>query len=182
MLKINAMSPRHVVTAVALTLVMGCDQSRPNASVDSASQVSRANDQPSGVGAPSSRVESAPSKQASADEQKKTAAESKITHLDGAGAVKLLAEKEGVQVLDVRTSGEFASGYIKGAKLQDISQPSFREEVAALDRSRPYLIYCASGMRSRRALSIMKSLGFVELYHLDGGVGSWVRAGQQLER
>jgi len=80
-------------------------------------------------------------------------------------------------VLDVRTPKEFAQGHLEGAVLVDYRSPGFREEMAGLDRSKTYLVYCRTGNRSDKALGIMRELGFRNYYHLGGGIKRWTEEG-----
>ena len=80
-------------------------------------------------------------------------------------------------VLDVRTPGEFSKGHIEGAVLVDYRSAGFREEMAGLDRTKTYLVYCRTGNRSTRALGIMSDLGFRSYYHLEGGITRWIEEG-----
>lgn len=80
-------------------------------------------------------------------------------------------------VLDVRTPREFAQGHLEGAVLIDYHSPGFREELAGLDRTKSYLVYCRTGNRSSRALGLMEKLGFPHTYHLEGGIRRWLEEG-----
>lgn len=76
-------------------------------------------------------------------------------------------------ILDVRTPGETAGGVISGALELDYRAPGFAEEVAALDKDKTYLVYCASGGRSGKACEMMKEAGFKEVVNLKGGYRAW---------
>ncbi|MEZ4721871.1 MAG: rhodanese-like domain-containing protein [Flavobacteriales bacterium] len=89
-----------------------------------------------------------------------------------------LESMENVQLVDVRTPGEWQSGIIEGAHLIDINGSSFKEDVAKLDRSVPVLVYCRSGGRSSSAASIMADMGFTQVYNLQGGITAWAGSGQ----
>lgn len=91
-----------------------------------------------------------------------------------------LAADSGVTVLDVRTPEEFAEGHLDGAVLVDFSAPTFADEVAELDPSQPYLVYCRSGNRSGQAVAAMQSAGFGQLWDMAGGVTAWSSAGLPL--
>ncbi len=80
-------------------------------------------------------------------------------------------------MLDVRTPEEFASGHLAGAVNLDFYAPSFADDLAALDREAPYLLYCRSGNRSGQAREMMRSLGFAEVHEIAGGINAWVEAG-----
>jgi len=109
------------------------------------------------------------------------AAATNITHVGANAAAKLLADQK-VVVIDVRTPGEFSKGCIAGAKLMDISQPDFEEQVAKLDKRQTYLVHCQSGGRSTRALKTFTKLDFKSVVHLDGGMNAWVKAGQPVQK
>jgi rhodanese-related sulfurtransferase len=90
---------------------------------------------------------------------------------------KLAANKTNV-VLDVRRTVEFTSGHIAGAILIDWNGADFAQKVSALDKSKTYLVYCAVGGRSSRACEKMSSLGFTNIYNLEGGITAWKKAGK----
>jgi len=86
----------------------------------------------------------------------------------------------GVITLDVRTPGEFNEGHIEGALLVDFQSGNFENEIASLDKSKTYAVYCRSGNRSGQAVKVMSDAGFTDLYNLDGGVIDWANAGLPL--
>ncbi len=78
-----------------------------------------------------------------------------------------------VQLLDVRTAGEFSGGYITRALNFDINSPEFNTHINTLDKNKPVFVYCLSGGRSASAASILEQTGFKEIYNLDGGLIKW---------
>jgi len=86
-------------------------------------------------------------------------------------------EPSAIQVIDVRTPAEFNSGHIEHAKNININDAQFVAQIAALDKSKPVLVYCAVGGRSARAANFIKSQGFPAVYDLDGGIGAWNKEG-----
>jgi rhodanese-related sulfurtransferase len=86
----------------------------------------------------------------------------------------------GIITLDVRTPGEFNEGHIEGALLVDFQSGNFENEIASLDKSKTYAVYCRSGSRSGQAVKIMSDAGFTNIYNLDGGVIDWASAGLPL--
>lgn len=101
------------------------------------------------------------------------------SELDAAGFAAALKAPETV-ILDVRTPAEFAEGHLPGAVNIDVQSPDFASQVAALDPTVPYAVYCRSGNRSQVALDLMAQLGITDAYHLGGGVGAWQQAGGEL--
>ena len=63
-------------------------------------------------------------------------------------------------VIDVRTPEEVAGGYLEGALKFDFQGPNFASEIATLDKSQDYVIYCRSGNRAGGAIDFMKQNGF----------------------
>lgn len=101
-------------------------------------------------------------------------------NLDSGEAQALIREHAGDRnfvVLDVRTPGEFAQGHLEGAVLVDYRSPEFRQQVARLDRTKIYLVYCRTGNRSSKAMGIFQELGFRNTYHLERGIKRWVEEG-----
>lgn len=86
----------------------------------------------------------------------------------------------GVITLDVRTPGEFMSGFIQGAQNIDFQSGNFENEIAALDKNATYAVYCRSGNRSGQAVKVMHDAGFHNVYNLNGGVIDWANAGLPL--
>ena len=80
------------------------------------------------------------------------------------------------QILDVRTSDEYAQGHIEGAILADISSELFQEVTAKLDKNKTVYVYCLSGGRSGEAASQLQTLGFKSIVNLSGGILAWQSA------
>jgi len=80
-------------------------------------------------------------------------------------------------LLDVRTRKEFDAERIAGAVIVDYNSPSFRDEMATLDRSKSYLVYCRTGNRTNGAVKVMRELGFPSVFVFPGGITKWKEAG-----
>lgn len=85
---------------------------------------------------------------------------------------KIKNDDNGV-LLDVRTNFEFNEERIPGAKLIDMSAPTFRSEVEKLDKNKNYYLYCRSGNRSYFAGRAMLQMGFNYVAHLETGIIGW---------
>jgi rhodanese-related sulfurtransferase len=85
-------------------------------------------------------------------------------------------------VLDVRTPREFQAGHLAGAINIDWNGSEFAKKAEALDKSKTYLVYCASGNRSAKASDKMSQLEFPKLYNLEGGIRAWQGADKPVER
>ena len=74
-------------------------------------------------------------------------------------------------LVDVRQPDEYRQGHLPGAKL--IPLDDLPEHLEELDPSKPTLVYCAAGVRSRAGASILTRAGFAEAYSMEGGIRSW---------
>ena len=74
--------------------------------------------------------------------------------------------KNGAIILDVRTTGEYQGGHIKGSI--NIPLQSLNSNIARIKKDKPVITCCASGMRSATAKSILQSKGFTDV-HNGGG-------------
>jgi phage shock protein E len=87
--------------------------------------------------------------------------------IDGARAHDLV--KQGALLLDVRTPMEYSRDHIDGAT--NIPLSLLDENMSKLDKSRPIVVYCQSGTRSKVAKSALSSMGFT-VYDL-GAYYNW---------
>jgi len=100
--------------------------------------------------------------------------------VDPARAAELIRDHRadpGFVLLDLRTPPEFAAGHLEGAVNIDYYAPDFGARIAALDRSKTYLVYCRTGNRSGKALPLFDRLGFTSVVHLTDGIVAWQRDG-----
>ncbi|WP_298669870.1 rhodanese-like domain-containing protein [uncultured Methanofollis sp.] len=108
-----------------------------------------------------------------------------VKNVDVGEAYALIADREGdpaFVILDVRTPGEVAAGYIEGAVNINYRNDSFSREISALDRGKTYLVYCRAGNRSARTSEMMVKDGFAEVYNMEGGITAWREAGYPVVR
>lgn len=75
-------------------------------------------------------------------------------------------------LLDVRSKQEFKEGHLNSA----INIPLYELETCCnwklKDKNTIIVIYCKSGIRSKKAIKILKKYGFNNLYNLKGGLDS----------
>src|SRR5688572_25435595 len=119
----------------------------------------------------------------STPEKKENSADApEIVNLDAKGFKESIDATPDAVVLDVRTPGEVEEGAIPGAVNIDYNAPDFSEKISALDKTKPYYVYCMGGVRSSKALDKMKAEGFTRVINLDGGFKSWVNNGYETEK
>jgi rhodanese-related sulfurtransferase len=105
----------------------------------------------------------------------------KVKRVNVAEYDKLRADTNNV-LLDVRSVAEFEKGRIPRAINIDINSNKFAEKVAALDKSKTYLVNCAVGMRSAKACRKMEIMGFKKLYDLEPGFDGWKKERKPIEK
>lgn len=86
------------------------------------------------------------------------------------------------QLLDVRTAAEYQSGHLKNSLQADWNNPEqFKDRTQYLDKSKPILVYCASGVRSGYAAEYLVGLGYKEVLNMQGGLSAWKMSGKSVE-
>ena len=96
-------------------------------------------------------------------------------------AVQLI-NREKATVVDVCGPDEFAAGHVAGAKNVPLGELEAKLPGLVKNKNTPVILVCASGMRSRRAVSIAKKLGYENSHSLTGGMGAWRSASLPVEK
>jgi molybdopterin/thiamine biosynthesis adenylyltransferase/rhodanese-related sulfurtransferase len=78
-------------------------------------------------------------------------------------------------LVDVREPYEFEIVRIPGSVLMPLSQFVDGSAIALLPRDKQIIMHCRSGVRSATSLSIVKSAGFSDATHVEGGVLAWAK-------
>ena len=105
-----------------------------------------------------------------------------IDEVDSAQALDSLRDSErGCVIVDVREREEWDEGHLPGAVHVPRGHLESRIESAAPDKSRPVLVYCASGNRSAFAAKTLEELGYDHVVSLAGGFTDWKRNGNPFE-
>src|SRR5438034_2477041 len=87
---------------------------------------------------------------------------------------ELNERKSSLQVVDVRSPGEWKKGHVPGA--QHIFVPELAKRMAELEPNKPTSVYCGSGYRASIATSILKPQGFTDLWNVPGSWEAWKKA------
>ncbi len=87
---------------------------------------------------------------------------------------ELLAEKEAVALIDVRTPEEYAMGTIDGAA--NIPLDDLRERLDEVPADRDVVVFCAVGLRGYVAARILMGRGFKRVRNLLGGYRTYSEA------
>ena len=94
-----------------------------------------------------------------------------FTDLSPADVHERLKAGGGVQLIDVRSPGEYARGHIRKARLIPLGELAQRSSELKADRD--IILYCQSAARSRRGAKILAGLGYTNVYNMSGGIVRW---------
>ncbi len=104
---------------------------------------------------------------------------SQIDEVDPSAVNELI--DEGVALIDVRETDEFASGHLPGAKHVPRSYLETRIEGVVPDRDAHVILYCASGNRSAYgARTLEQDLGYTNVSSMLGGITLWKDRGYEV--
>jgi len=76
-------------------------------------------------------------------------------------------------IIDVRRPDEYLEGYIDNSLKINFKDESFSSQLNQLDKNKTYLVYCQGGYLSKKAMLLMKKIGFKKVYNLKGGYLVW---------
>ena len=86
---------------------------------------------------------------------------------------EIISNDKSAIIIDVRTPDEFNKGHLKNSLNVNWFDENFDENLNIFSKDLPVLVYCLSGGRSSKANERIKSLGFKNVYELDGGILEW---------
>ncbi|HLS79460.1 MAG TPA: adenylyltransferase/sulfurtransferase MoeZ [Nocardia sp.] len=86
---------------------------------------------------------------------------------------ELLDSGKEIELIDVREPVEWDIVHIEGAKLIPKDRILSGEALAELPQNRPIVLHCKTGIRSAEALAVLKSAGFSDATHVQGGIVAW---------
>ncbi len=86
-----------------------------------------------------------------------------------------------VNLLDVRTNGEFRQNHVPGSVLLDVNEiMSLGNKVQSkipFAKNQPIYVICRSGNRSFTATRILRNMGYTQAVSVRGGVNAWSQIG-----
>jgi molybdopterin/thiamine biosynthesis adenylyltransferase/rhodanese-related sulfurtransferase len=105
---------------------------------------------------------------------------STIEEVDPSEVKELL--DEGVAIVDVRETDEYAAGHLPGARHVPRSYLESRIEGVVPDRSTQVILYCQSGNRSAYATkTLIEDLGYEHVRSMTGGITLWKDRGYDVQ-
>jgi len=96
---------------------------------------------------------------------------------------KTIASGGLVELLDVRTPGEFESAHVPGARLiplDELDAGAFLKQRG--QAAQPVYVLCQSGGRARKAIEKLQQAGFGGCVLVEGGTQAWIDAGLPVTR
>jgi rhodanese-related sulfurtransferase len=82
-------------------------------------------------------------------------------------------------VIDVRTADEYATGHIPGAL--NIPFDEVARRIIEIDAPEGVALYCMVGPRARKGETALLAVGYDDVFHLEGGLAAWQKAGFPVE-
>ena len=86
----------------------------------------------------------------------------------------MLDAREAVVLIDVRAPSEHNEAHIPGSVLMPLDTLN---GVTKLPDGGRVIVYCRGGVRSLKAMEILKAKGYTGLVDLEGGITAWIAAG-----
>lgn len=107
----------------------------------------------------------------------------RVRLLDPAAAKTLIDAQSRLQIIDCRMEDEYLQGHLPRAyHVNYFHTEETQQRLRTLDPTRPVLVYCSLGTRSRHVAITLDELGFKDISLLEGGVHAWLLADLPLTR
>lgn len=85
-----------------------------------------------------------------------------------------------LQVVDVRTPEEYATGHVPGAV--NIPHTDLADRLSEVEPQNGVVLYCMVGPRARIGEKILQKAGVSKIFHLEGGLAAWRQSGLPVEQ
>jgi len=89
-----------------------------------------------------------------------------------------IKEQKKPQIIDARSSEEFANNHINDAVNFNLETKNYAQYVAKLDKSQPVFIYSIGAYRSGLLAKELLKNGFTGVHDLEGGIAAWIGVGK----
>ena len=94
----------------------------------------------------------------------------------------LLMNRDKAVVIDVCEPGEYAAGHINGARNVPLAQLEAQLPSVVKSKTTPLILVCQAGVRSGRALTVARKLGYENAQSLAGGLKAWQAASMPVSK
>lgn len=84
--------------------------------------------------------------------------------------INIIKNNEDVVLLDVRSKQEYDEGHLPGAINISVYDLPYKAEKELKNKNCIIIAYCSAGIRSRKAVNILRKLGYKNLYNVEDGI------------
>ena len=84
--------------------------------------------------------------------------------------MKIMRNNKNVILIDVRSEQEYREGHLNGAINIPVYEMQYRAEKEIKNKNTIIIAYCTAGLRSRKAINILRKLGYKNLYNVEDGI------------
>ena len=91
-----------------------------------------------------------------------------------------IAKEKAPQIIDARSAEEFALNHINGAIYLNPNDADYEQKLKSFNSNKSVFVYSIGNGRSAVLAKDLRNRGFQEVYELEGGIGSWVGAGNAI--
>ena len=146
---------KTIIAFILLAFIMACKNEKPEKANAATSQ---------------EKTEAKTTRNGNTITQKVTVApDNNNSNIDAATAMSMIKKDQNIKVLDVRTPKEIEDGSYPNSLKIDYNGNDFKSQINKLDKNNTYIVYCRSGGRSKKAVSMMKAFGFSNVYNMKDG-------------
>ncbi|MBU3182708.1 rhodanese-like domain-containing protein [Clostridium psychrophilum] len=96
-----------------------------------------------------------------------------VKNVSGKEAASLIRDNKNLVILDARSKSEYKSGHINGSHLMPANEIASRITELEKFRGKPFLVHCASGGRSPKAVNVLLKNKFGPIYHMNHGLSDF---------
>jgi rhodanese-related sulfurtransferase len=89
-------------------------------------------------------------------------------------------DSEPIILIDARAKEEFHVSHISGAKNIPYNSKDPLKHLINIKPENPIVVYCSVGYRSSILASKLQTLGFIEVYNLEGSIFKWANEGRPI--
>ena len=104
-------------------------------------------------------------------------AKSQARHLTAEAFLDKQDKNPDLLLIDVRTQEEFLAGHLEGAVLIPRGTLEYKIQEHTQDPDRLIVVYCRTGGRGSLSALALESIGYQNVYDLEGGFQAWSQAG-----
>ncbi|HEX8474184.1 MAG TPA: rhodanese-like domain-containing protein [Pyrinomonadaceae bacterium] len=108
-------------------------------------------------------------------------AKTRIREISVEETLRRLSTDEATQLIDVREDHEWQQGHAQRARHmgRGIIERDIEQQIP--DKDTPLILYCGGGYRSALCADNLQTMGYTNVYSMDGGWKAWKESGAPME-